>query len=172
MITEEIAKSIGSSVLCWLATVSEDGLPNVSPKEAFLHDGEGKILVANIASPKTVRNIDQTKNVCLSFVNVFIQKGYKITGKAKVWNPGSVGYEDRLRKLISEIGETFPIISIIEIDPTETEEIIAPSYRLFPDSGPLDRIRESLSTYEVINYQKRAERDAGDQLPIRPESNV
>ena len=53
LITAEIARSIEQSVLCWLATVSADGIPNVSPKEAFLHDGEGRLLVANIASPTT-----------------------------------------------------------------------------------------------------------------------
>ena len=51
LITSEVAESIDCSVLCWLATVSSDGIPNVSPKEAFLHDGQGRVLIANIASP-------------------------------------------------------------------------------------------------------------------------
>lgn len=35
IITNEIKKYIDQSVLCWLATVSTDGVPNVSPKEIF-----------------------------------------------------------------------------------------------------------------------------------------
>jgi hypothetical protein len=156
MITEEIENSIESSVLCWLATVSEDGVPNVSPKEAFLHDGNGRVVVANIASPQTVRNIRQNTNVCLSFVNVFVQKGYKITGEARVLNEGDARYDDHHRKLTSLIGEAFRIVSIIEIVPVMIDEIIAPSYRLFPESTENDRIRESLEAYAVEQYLDQA----------------
>ena len=117
MINSEIEKSIDNSVLSWLATTSEDGFPNVSPKEAFVYDGESKILVANIASPTTVRNLKRDPRVCISFVNVFIQKGHKIKGQAKIIMPGDSGYETRLRKLTDAIGTAFPIISIIEITP-------------------------------------------------------
>jgi len=159
MITPEIADSIDQSVLCWLATNSEDGFPNVSPKEAFLYDGEGKILVANIASPITVRNIERDERVCISFVNIFVQKGYKIVGIANIVRRTDPGYEDKHGILTAVIGSTFPILSVIEIDPVAVHEIIAPSYRLFPESGPVDRIRESIETYRVGEYQKRAEQD-------------
>lgn len=154
LISTEIAETIDQSVLCWPATVSCDGLPNVSPKEAFLHDGEGRILVANIASPVTLKNIKQNERVCLSFVNVFIQKGFKVAGTATVLNPEDDGYSERLDKLSGMIGTTFPII---EITPTSIDEIIAPSYRLFPESAPADRIREALQTYRVNDYMERIE---------------
>ena len=167
MIPSEVAESIENCVLCWLATVSEDGTPNVSPKEAFLHDGEGRILVANIASPVTVRNIKQNERVCISFVNIFIQKGYKIAGNATVLEPGDTGYEARHERLTSLIGSAFPIVSIIEIDPVETDEIIAPSYRLLPETGPRERIRESLETYQVDEYKKLV-RHGSSESPAAP----
>ncbi len=157
LVTDEVAESIGQSVLCWLATVSSDGVPNVSPKEAFLHDGEGSILIANIASPVTARNIEQNEKACLSFVNVFVQKGFKVVGTAIVLKPDDDGYDGRLAKLTAMIGATFPVISIIEITPNSIAEIVAPSYRLFPDSGPEDRIREALAAYRVEEYRTRAE---------------
>lgn len=157
LITSEVAESIDQSVLCWLATVSGDGFPNVSPKEAFLHDGDGKILVANIASPVTVRNIEQNERVCLSFVNVFVQKGFKLAGIAIVLKPDDDGYEARRGMLTTLIGTRYPIISIIEITPVAVDEIIAPSYRLFPDSEPEDRIQEALATYRVEGYKKSLE---------------
>ncbi|MGB0579806.1 MAG: pyridoxamine 5'-phosphate oxidase family protein [Limisphaerales bacterium] len=148
-------------MLCWLATVSEEGFPNVLPKEAFLHDGEGKILVANIASPVTVRNIEQNERVCASFVNVFVQKGFKVSGSGSVLKPGDVGYDQKHQQLTSAIGTKFPILSIIEIAPVAIDEIIAPSYRLFPDSQPTDRIREALSTYRVDEHQQRVAAQIG-----------
>jgi len=40
------------------------------------------IAVANIASPGTAKNIEANPKVCLTFVHVFAQKGYKIKGQA------------------------------------------------------------------------------------------
>ena len=157
LITTEVAESIDRSVLCWLATVSEDGFPNVSPKEAFLHDGHGRILVANIASPTTVRNIRSHPRVCLSFVDVFFQKGFKIRGTAVVIDPGDAAFDKSKGRLLETIGTTFSILSVIEVTPVRIEEIIAPSYRLFPDSKPVDRVRESLKTYQVYKMKSWAE---------------
>ncbi|MFT5468556.1 MAG: putative pyridoxine 5'-phosphate oxidase superfamily flavin-nucleotide-binding protein [Verrucomicrobiales bacterium] len=165
MITANIAEFIESSVLCWLATASEEGIPNVSPKEAFLHDGQGRILVANIASPQTVRNIRINKNVCLSFVNVFVQKGYKINGEARILKSGDSRYAEAFAKLASFIGDAFKTVSIIEIDPIKIDQIIAPSYHVFPESTELDRIRESLKTYSVADYQKQAKQPETVQPP-------
>jgi len=167
MITPEIAESIDQSVLSWLATTSEDGYPNVSPKEAFLHDGHGKILVANIASPVSAENIEKNNRVCLSFVNVFTQKGHKIKGRASLRKEGEAGYDECLHKVTSVIGNKFPIMSIIEIEPESIAEIIAPSYLLFPDSGEEDRIKESLKSYKVEQYQTQM----GDKEPETEEVN-
>ena len=65
------------SVLCWLATASTTGQPNVSPKELFAVADDEHVVVANIASPTSAKNIRANAQVCLSFVDVFAQKGYK-----------------------------------------------------------------------------------------------
>lgn len=57
MLSDEVKKSIEESILCWLATADSKGMPNVSPKEVFLPYGKEEIIIANIASPKSVKNI-------------------------------------------------------------------------------------------------------------------
>ena len=166
LITDEVAAAIDASVLCWLATVSAEGAPNVSPKEAFLHGGQGRILVANIASPVTVRNIRAVPQVCASFVDVFVQRGFKVEGGARVIGRDDPGYGGRHALLTAEIGDAFEILSIIEIEPQSVSEIVAPSYRLFPEPGEIDRIREALATYRVDEYRRRAELE-GDERPAR-----
>jgi predicted pyridoxine 5'-phosphate oxidase superfamily flavin-nucleotide-binding protein len=64
-------------VLCWLATVDEAGRPNVSPKEIFTAHGDDHLLIAHLASPGSVRNLRARPEVCVSFVDVFVQKGFK-----------------------------------------------------------------------------------------------
>jgi len=84
MLTEEIKKYIDKSVLCWLATCNKDGEPNVSPKEMFTWQDEQTLLIAHIASPNSVANIRNNPNVCVSFVDVFVQKGFKLKGRARI----------------------------------------------------------------------------------------
>ncbi len=55
MITDEIEKSACKSVLCWLATVSEEGIPDVSSKEISTFHGDSTLLISNIASPQSIR---------------------------------------------------------------------------------------------------------------------
>src|SRR6218665_677152 len=76
MLTREIRKYIDSSVLCWLATVDEDGRPNVSPKEVFSAHGASHIVIANIASPKSIRNL-QPERLC-QLCRFFVQKCFKL----------------------------------------------------------------------------------------------
>ncbi len=156
MITEEVAQSIESSVLCWFATVAEDGSPNVSPKEAFMYDGNGKILVAHIASPQTVRNIENDPRVCLSFIDVFTQRGHKVRGTARILRESDEHFQEQHARLTEFIGDTFRILAVIEVAPTEIEQIIAPSYRVIPDTSAEKMIQQSLGTYRVAEYQKRA----------------
>ena len=75
MISVEIKNYIERSVLCWLATADAAGVPNVSPKEIFVPFGDDHLLIANIASPESVKNIRGNPHVCVSFVDVFVQKG-------------------------------------------------------------------------------------------------
>ena len=37
MLHEDVKQSIKESVLCWLATTDENGVPNCSPKEVFTY---------------------------------------------------------------------------------------------------------------------------------------
>ena len=57
MAVRTVAEEAAASVLCWFATVSIDGVPNVSPKEVFAVLDETSLVVADIASPVTVRNL-------------------------------------------------------------------------------------------------------------------
>jgi predicted pyridoxine 5'-phosphate oxidase superfamily flavin-nucleotide-binding protein len=51
----------------------------------FLIWNENRIVLANIASLQTVKNIKINSKVCLSAINVFTQKGFKINGSAEIY---------------------------------------------------------------------------------------
>lgn len=149
ILNDEIRQSIEESVLCWLATVDAHGNPNVSPKEVFVADGADHLLIANIASPNSVRNIEINPAVCISFVHVFKQKGFKLKGVASILQPGDPAYAEKHRPLYAIAGERFPIQSIIQIRVTNAQRILAPSYRLYPDTTEAGQIADAMETYGV-----------------------
>jgi uncharacterized protein len=149
MVTEEVKHCIKKSILCWLATTDSRNEPNVSPKEMFTLYGESTLLVANIASPQTVRNIVANPKVCVSFVDIFIQKGFKVKGTAKVIDNTDKDYDHKLKMLIDLFTDKFPIKSIIEIDLIKAERILAPSYYLYPETTEKNQAENAMKSYGV-----------------------
>ena len=141
MLTDDILTYIDRSVLCWLATVDHDGMPNVSPKEAFAAYDPQTLLIAHIASPKSIRNIKNNPQVCVSFIDVFEQKGYKLKGKAEIVAPQSSEYQNLEKPLLEITQGNFPIRAIIRIHIQLAEPIIAPSYRLSPNQTVQSRMK-------------------------------
>jgi len=149
MLSDEIKKSMQESVLCWLATATTDGIPNVAPKEMFVPYGDDCVLIANIASPKSARNIESNSAVCVSFVEVFKQKGFKLRGSASLIEPSDSAFEALLKELHQLGGEGFPVRSIIKIAVEAVEPIIAPSYWLFPETTEQSQVDQAMESYGV-----------------------
>lgn len=157
MLTKPIKQLIDASVLCWLATCDADGQPNVSPKELFTYGQNDTVIIANIASPQTVKNIKANPKVCLSFVEVFVQKGHQIKGVASLVdrkNQEAAADFDRLQQMA---GDKFRVNSLIRIVPESIKEILAPSYLFYPETQEAQMIESAMKTYKVVpNYKNDA----------------
>lgn len=149
MLDESVKKYLSKSVLCWLATVNNSGEPNVSPKEVFTNEGDQILLIANIASPVSVKNISENPMVCVSFVDVFIQKGYKLKGRARIIDKMDSDFERKERLLTDLFSSYFPIKSIIEVTVQNVATIQAPSYFLNPQVTEQTQIESAMKTYGV-----------------------
>lgn len=148
ILNDDILASIDSSVLCWLASVSSDGQPNVSPKEIFVAWND-KLLIAQIASPQTVRNIRENHRVCVSFIDVFVQKGYQLKGSAEIFSRTMDGFQQRHDALYSLSGPDFPFASLIEVTVDSVKAIEAPRYKLFPETTEHQQVESAFRTYGV-----------------------
>ncbi|SBT16591.1 Pyridoxamine 5'-phosphate oxidase [Marinomonas gallaica] len=138
------------SVLCWLATVSADAAPNVSPKEIFTFIDENLVLIANIASPESERNIQVNPKVCVSFIDIFEQRGFKVKGTAQVVTTEDRDWSEYLAALKVLAGESYPIKNIFAVTVESSSKIMAPSYGLFPDTTtPESQVEGALDTYKV-----------------------
>jgi len=134
LLTPAIKKSIKESVLCWLATASTEGIPNVSPKEIFCHFADQYFLIANIASPSSLKNIKTNPNICVSVLDILVQKGYQLKGTAEIITSGHEEYNNLKTPLYEMAGEKFPFTSLTKIKVNSAKEILAPSYQLYPDT--------------------------------------
>jgi len=153
MLTSDIKKYIDQSVLCWLATVSKDGVPNVSPKEIFTFLDETHIGIAHIASPNSLRNIKANPNVCVSFVDVFVQKGYKLVGQAEIITNKAPHFSVAAAKILTMAGPTFPVQALLKIKVLKIAPILAPSYLLYGDkTTEAGQIEGAMQAYKVRNY--------------------
>lgn len=153
MLTADIKKYIGQSVLCWLATVSIDGIPNVSPKEIFTYLDDKHIGIAHIASPKSIHNLKVNPNVCVSFVDVFVQKGYKLIGQAEIIPKTQPDFSVVAAKILTMAGTAYPVQALIKIKVLKTASILAPSYVMYPETSTEEnRIEDALNTYKVREY--------------------
>jgi len=150
VLSPEVLDAANRSVLCWLATVDADGRPNVSPKEIFAAFDAEHLVIANIASPTSVRNVAAGAPVCVSFIDVFVQKGFKVFGAARDVRRLDAAFPRWAAPLEAMAGPRFPIRSVIVVRATAVEPILAPSYRLHPaDTTEASQVASAMRAYGV-----------------------
>lgn len=153
MLNEKSKKCVNDSVLCWLATTNEYSIPNVSPKEMFTYFNDDTLLIANIDSPQSSKNIKTNSNVCVSFINIFIQKGYKVVGKALIINENDNKFLIYKNRIIDLYGNEFKILEIFEVSILRINDILAPSYIIKKDITEEEQIKSAYKTYGIKDYQ-------------------
>ena len=149
--TAAVRDAADRSVLCWLATVDATGQPNATPKEVFAIADDHHLVIANIASPGSAANVAANPKVCVSFVDVFVQKGFKVVGVATDVAPSDPAFARWVAPLRAIAGDRFPIRSVFVVRATAVEAIVAPSYWLFPDeTTEASQERAALRAYGVV----------------------
>ena len=149
MLSPEIRISIKKSVLCWLATSSSDNQPNVSPKEIFEAYEDDCIIIANIASPQSVKNIHANNKVCVSFIDILVQKGYQLKGIATIIEKDNPEFSILHSILDTYTQGKFPITSIIKTKIESSKAILAPSYIFYPETSEESQIQSAKDTYHL-----------------------
>jgi predicted pyridoxine 5'-phosphate oxidase superfamily flavin-nucleotide-binding protein len=155
LLNESVREAARRSVLCWLATVDAEGQPNVSPKEVWTISDDLHVVVAHIASPISARNIAQHPQVCLSFVDVFVQKGFKLIGRAREVRAADPEFSAWAAPLLAMVGQRFTIHSVLVIQVQSVAAIVAPSYRFYPDeTTEASQVASAMQAYNVQAVEK------------------
>lgn len=148
LLTDEVLHAVNKSVLCWLATASDEGVPSVSPKEIFAVIDD-LIVIANIKSPNSASNITTNSNVCVAFLDILVQKGFQVSGTAQLVKKTDSEFERLAAPLLEMTEGKFPFATLFKVTPSTVKPIIAPRYVLYPETTEADQIRSALETYGI-----------------------
>ena len=128
VITEEIKIFVNFQKLGYVATVSSDNTPNLSPKGTIMILNESHLAFADIQSPKTVENIRHNPSIEINVVDPFSRRGYRFKGIAEIITSG-----DKFDEIISyykTTGVKSSIKSIILVKVEKLSQVFSPLYDL------------------------------------------
>ena len=128
MITEKIKNFLNLQKLGYVATVSSDGKPNISPKGTIIGWSSETLAFADIRSPDTMKNLIDNPNVEINVIDPLLRKGYLFQGNARILQDGTL-YQEILNHY-RQNGIKSPINSIILVDVSCVSDVISPLYDL------------------------------------------
>jgi len=126
MITEKIRKFVSLQKLGFVATVSPDGTPNLSPKGTISVLDENTLVFANIRSPQTIENLEKNPSIEINIVDLFSRRGYRFKGIAKIISDGEE--YNKILLFYKQNGIQTTIKSIVIVNVKQILEVTSPLY--------------------------------------------
>lgn len=93
-LTEYMKQVVEEHKLGFVATICEDGSPNLSPKGTCLILDDDHIIFGEIRSPNTRRNLEQRPAMEINFVDQFARKGFRAKGTATYIARGTSEFDE------------------------------------------------------------------------------
>ncbi len=93
ILTDDMKRVIEEQRLGFVATVCDDGTPNLSPKGTMVVLDDDNIMFGEIRSPITVHNIQANPAMEINVVDPIARTGYRFKGRASIIEGGSFEFE-------------------------------------------------------------------------------
>ena len=128
IITNKIKIFLSTQKLGYVATVSSEGKPNISPKGTIIAWSSELLACANIRSPDTIINLQNNSFVEINVIDPLSRKGYLFKGTGKIIKDTPM-YDDIVNHYRAT-GIQSPINSVVIIRVSSVSEVISPLYDL------------------------------------------
>ena len=128
LLNSEIIDHVNKVKLAFVATVSEDNTPNLSPKGTLVALDSETLAFAEIRSPQTIKNIESNPIVEINTIDPTTRKGYRFKGKAEILNQGQ-----EFQKILQQYKQNkveSKINSIVKIRVVSALPVTSPLYDL------------------------------------------
>ena len=127
-LTNEIKKFIEQQKLGYVATVSPDNTPNLSPKGTISVWDDEHLVFADIKSPKTMANLEKNPSLEINVVDPITRKGYRFKGVGTILASG-LEY-DKIISHYNNIGIKSKIGRVVLIKVASVKDVTSPLYDL------------------------------------------
>ncbi len=130
ILTPEMRRVVTEQKLGFVATVSAEGRPNLSPKGTLAVWDDDHLIFADLSSPHTVANVRRHPFVEVNVVDPFVRKGFRFRGTATVIESG--GEWERCLAFFEKLGvyrarERVRAAVVIRVE--QALALISPTYR-------------------------------------------
>lgn len=127
VIDEDMRAVIAAQRLCFAATVTAEGKPNVSPKGTVRVWDDHHVFFCDIASPETRRNLAANPWIELNVVDPISRRGYRFLGRASLHRGDDV-YRRATSMIFADEGTTYPVEAVVLIAVTRALPLVSPGY--------------------------------------------
>ena len=128
LITPEIKEFLEQQKLGFVATVTPDGTPNISPKGTIIGWTSELLAFANIRSPDTVNNLKNNPDVEINVIDPLLRRGYLFKGSTRILNDGQM--YDEILEFYKNLGIKSIIHEIILVTVSDVSVVASPLYDL------------------------------------------
>lgn len=159
MLTDAVRRFVREQRLAFVATVCEDGSPNLSPKGSTRALDDRHLVFADIRSPQTVRNLRHRPAVEIAVVDVCRRAGYRFKGDGRVVESGDE--LTRAEAFLRAEGVAEPFDAVVIVSVQAVSEIRSPGY----DGGQTVRqIEARWQAYWCALWKRRRREAAGSEI--------
>ncbi|MCH6571803.1 MAG: pyridoxamine 5'-phosphate oxidase family protein [Thaumarchaeota archaeon] len=127
-ISDEIKHFLERQKLGFVATISPDNTPNVSPKGTILAWDDEHLIFADIRSPQTISNLENNPSVEINVVDPILRKGYRFKGKGMILKDNEEF--SKILKFYEEKGIKSKINAVVMVKVDTLSEVTSPLYDL------------------------------------------
>jgi predicted pyridoxine 5'-phosphate oxidase superfamily flavin-nucleotide-binding protein len=138
--TDDMKRMVAHLRLCYVATVTPDGKPNLSPKGSLKVWDDEHLVFADIASPVTIRNLEANPAIEVNLVDPILRRGYRFKGRAVVLRNGPE-FTFVADELWTKEGRQYPVNGVVKIKVEEAFPVLSPAYT-FNDNVLEEKVKE------------------------------
>ena len=139
ILTDDMKRMVDHLKLCYVATVTPDGKPNLSPKGSMKVWDDNHLVFADIASPITIRNLRANPFIEVNMVDPFYRHGFRFKGRAVIVESGPE-FDFVAEELWAREGRQYPVNAVVKIKGEEAFPVLSPAYTFNSNMDP-ERVR-------------------------------
>ena len=128
MLTQKMISTVEKQRLGFVATITPEGRPNVSPKGTFVVINDNTLAFGEIRSPNTLTNLLGNPAIEVNFVDPLARKGFRANGVARILTHATSAFDENIGRFNrwGELAKRIRNIVIIEVE--NAKPLTTPAY--------------------------------------------